>query len=133
VPVEEARGPEGFKETLAKLDAMIGEVMRVEQTDFDIVRGYVASISTELKTMPEYRGFVRAKDVHNLMKFIQASSSQASNQFKVSAEKAAKKAVTSRSKKVFSLDAFGDDVPKPKMNLEALSGMNTDDIPEKKK
>lgn len=131
VEVVEARGPEGFKATLEKLDAMIGSVMRVERTDFDIVRGYVASVMTELKEMPEYRGFVRAKDVHNLMKFVQASSSQAENQFKVSSEKKEKKAVAKKKASSFNLEAFGD-VPQKRMNLDALSGMNTDDIAVKK-
>lgn len=132
VPVVESRGPENFQETLKKLDAMIGEAMRVEQTDFDIVRGYVATVSKELKEMPEYRGFVRAKDMHNIMKFIQASSSQAVNQFKVSAEKKEKASTRKKASSNFSLAAFGDDVPVKKgFNLEALSSMNTDDVPVK--
>lgn len=140
VPVVSSTGPMGFDQKLRQLDALIGEVMRIPQTDLDHTRNYVAEIMTELKIHPEYEGMVRASDIRNLMKFVQSSSSQATNQFAKAAESKEKKATAKRKAASMDLGAFSEDLsdsqpklaaPTRKMDLKALAGFNTDDVKTK--
>lgn len=89
-------GPANFQDVLGRLDTLVGESTGINTLQMDEARGYVMKIMTTLKTHPEFDGLLAAKDVHNVMVFIQSSSQLATADFIVKKEKkatsAAKKA-----------------------------------------
>jgi hypothetical protein len=128
----ESRGPENFKQNLLRLDSMVGDMMRIEVGDIGFVRQMVRDIMVDLKEYPEFDGIVREKDVHNIMKFIQASSSQASNQFALQAEKKEKAATKKRNVIKADISALLGPITTHKFDLTSLSSFNTDKIDPKK-
>lgn len=135
VPVVAARSEADFAAKMQRLDLTIGEIESISQLEIDHVRNLVVEIMLDLKQFPEFDGMVRAKDTRNLMKFIQATSSQVNNQFAKVAEKREVKKAKSGGLTV-NLDAMAGFLPPPKtvtVSLDAFADMNFDDVPVKKK
>lgn len=133
IPIETSNGPTNFQEKLQRLDFLIGERERVDKFDLDHIRGLCKDIMIDLKTMPEFDGMVRAKDVHNLMVYVQSSVGQAKNQFALNADKTVKKTERKNQKSQIADEMFMQFFAPTatKLSLEDLSTMNTDDITAK--
>lgn len=97
---------DSFKALLDQFDAMVGQVASISQLELANSRNYVARIMKDLVTHPEYDGFVIARDVHNVMKFVQASSNMANTNFVTSQERKQKAAVKKATAESISLEAF---------------------------
>lgn len=146
---EVAKGPAGFKAILDSFDALVGASVGISALDLDNARNYVARVMTELKTNPEMQAFVIDRDVHNIMKYVQASASIAGQNFVTKASTRAKKEAKAQAAASVSLEMFDDQVDvaaqmaalkakraggKPAsapLSIQDLSSINTDDIEAK--
>ncbi len=146
---EAAKGPAGFKTLLDSFDKLVGESLSISALDLDNARNYVASVMTELKTNPEMQSFVIDRDVHNIMKYVQASANIAGMNFVTKASARAKKESKAAAAANVSLEMFDDSIDvaaqmaalKAKrlggksastpLSIQDLSSINTDDIAPK--
>lgn len=132
------RGPAGFKEKLDKLDNLIVAGAGITQTTLDTCRHYVADVMMELRKFPEYDSILIDRDVHNVMMFVQQSTSQASKDFAKKGEAREKKASKAVAASQFDLSGLGDMTTLDKkpgsssvISLVDLSSLNIDNIAAK--
>lgn len=138
---------DSFQTLLNEFDAMVGAVGNITQLELDQSRNFVARIMKDLVTHPELDGLVIDRDVHNVMKFVQASSGMANKNFVTSQERKSKAADKKAAAAAISLDVFdfGADIagqmaalkakkgikPSKPLQISDLSSLSTDDIETK--
>lgn len=130
-------GPVGFQQRLEVFDSLISQTAGITQLTLDAARNHVVAIMTELKTFPEYDGFVVARDIHNLLAFARASQSFTKSQFVIASEKREKRAAkASKTNTQFDFSILDSiDIKAPKAlasaafaGIDALGSINVDDI-----
>lgn len=133
-PTEETipPGPDGFKYKLDMLDALIQRDAGINGAMLGVVKGRIKDIVKELKEFPEYDGLIIDRDIHNIMLFMQQSVNQAKADFVQKDKKRTTKAI-----KAAKFD-FGESLANgplalegPTLDLDALSGLNLDDVKAK--
>lgn len=96
--------PKDFGETLKRFD----QLMQRDQGDIDIdlphMRNYVSRIMVDLKTNPEYNDLVHDGDVHNIIKFIRRTQSEARAIINQKIDKRARSESKPKAKNRFAMD-----------------------------
>jgi len=128
VPDSTLSAAELFKLRLASLAALCETESGITPLVHDTVKAHVAGIMTDLRDNPEMRGLLLDGDMHNIMAFVQSSTTI--QQTKI--EKTDKKRATA-SKKAITSSAFsaGFDMLDAVPTLSGTAALNTDNIETK--
>jgi hypothetical protein len=141
-------GPADLSLRLKTLDDLIVSSAGLSQLQIDTARKYVMDIMICLRVNPEFDSILAAKDVHNVMVFVQKSISMAQADFVEKKEKATKRAqkIAATPKMNFDMALF-DNIGNPGVkalppggkranvtfDLSDFGSMNTDEVEAKGK
>lgn len=122
--------PEKFEDVLTRFDELLTRDQGVNDLNIGHLRDYVKRIFNDLTTNPEYDGLVIDRDVHNVIKWIRAVKTQATELAVDKKTKAAKAEVNKTKKNRFAaisgnLD-IGGKMPTSIQDMSSIGDLDLD-------